>query len=395
MAILILSRFDINIFPVDKWLSSYENDKIVFVQKKFEDDYQAKGFTEVKGFENYDSDAPLELAALKISEIYKITKIFAFDERDIKRAGRLRSYLKIKGQQVESAIAYRDKYIMKEILCRNGISVPPFGKADTVYDILLFIHLHGYPVLMKPRNMYSAINVKKINNDIDLEDYLKQHDLNDMMIEKFMPYEMVSCNGFIVNNQIIFSSVTIYLKPRMEYRDPLVAITVPDTFENAKLIQQYCREVVACLPEVGSGPFHSEIFIHGNQCYLCEIASRTAGGGINECMENSYKIKFYEEWAKSTFIEEYVFPTVNFQKFTASILIPKHGGKVKCIVETLPFSWIVSNFKYVHPGDIIEESCRNGDKVAMVLVEGGSYEETIEHAQDVIIYYEREFLLED
>ena len=176
MALLILTRFSINQFPVNKWFDECNEKKIVFIQEKYKHEYIGKGFFEVKSFVNYDFDAAIEIAAIDVHEKHKITKIFAFDERDVERAGRLRSFLNIPGQQYESALAYRNKLIMKRMLSMKGITVPSFKKIDTVYDILKFVKKYNYPILIKPINLYSAINIKRIDNKCDLETYLNQID---------------------------------------------------------------------------------------------------------------------------------------------------------------------------------------------------------------------------
>ena len=65
------------------------------------------------------------------------------------------------------------------------------------------------------------------------------------------------------------------------------------------LIKDYCKKVISSLPQMENGAFHSEIFINSDRCLLCEIASRSAGGGITACINNSFQFDFYEEWAKT------------------------------------------------------------------------------------------------
>lgn len=394
MAILVLSRFSIKYFKIDKWFRESNERIIVFTPKIYVEEYEKKNFYSVKGFVNYDFDAAIELAAIEINKKNTITRIFAFDERDIERAGRLRKFFKIPGQQYESALAYRNKLVMKEILLLNGVEVPKFKKVNTVYDILNFIREYNYPIIIKPCNLYAAINTKKIEDLKELEEYLNQIDLKDMMIEKYISYNMVSYNGFVVNNKIVFSSLTLYLKPRLCYHDYLVAITVPNSYQGNDIINQYCVDVINKLPTIDVGPFHSELFFDGKKCLLCEIASRTAGGGINECIENSYGIKMYEEWAKSTYVRGYKFPLVKFQKYTASIIIPKQKGIIKYIPDKTPFEWVVSYWKYVSQGDVMQDAVRNGDKIAIVLVEGNTYEEIMDRVLISISYFEKNIIIE-
>ena len=388
MSILVLNRFNPQYNPIKKWFRECPEDVILFVPMAYIDFYPKDCFTVVKGFDNYDITASIELEAIQICKEYGIDKIFALDERDIERAGRLRSFLHLKGQNELSSMAYRNKLFMKEILCRDGIPVPPFRKVSSVFDIVDFIRIHDFPILIKPINLYSAMNVEKVNDYQDLLHYLNRIELKDMMIEKYIPYDMVSCNGIVVDNTIVFSSVSIYLKPRIEYQDYLVSITVPDTHENVPIIKDYCKKVISSLPQMENGAFHSEIFINSDRCLLCEIASRSAGGGITACINNSFQFEFYEEWAKTSFVSGYVFPNVNFCKYSASIIIPKKNGQVNKLIETFPFRWVVHHYWEVCVGETIQVSKYNGDKLGVVIVEGNSYEEIINHVDEVKCYIE-------
>ena len=143
MSILVLNRFNPQYNPIKKWFRECPEDVILFVPMAYIDFYPKDCFTVVKGFDNYDITASIELEAIQICKEYGIDKIFALDERDIERAGRLRSFLHLKGQNELSSMAYRNKLFMKEILCRDGIPVPPFRKVSSVFDIvdLSLIHI--------------------------------------------------------------------------------------------------------------------------------------------------------------------------------------------------------------------------------------------------------------
>ena len=394
MSIMILCRYPSQFLNFKDWFKNCDENIFLFVNKKYEKDYKKLNFATVVGFKNYDYDASIELEAIKLSKENKITNIFAFEERDILRAGRLRDFLHIKGQDYQSSLAYRNKLVMKTILSTNGITVPAFSKADTIYDILRFIEVHGYPILIKPVDKYAAIDTRKIENWNELVDYCSEINIENMMVEEFIDSDMGSCNGMVIDNKIEFVASTIYLLPRLQFNRYLVAITLPPHDHRAKKMEVYCREVIKTLPPMQTSVFHSELFLSENSIKLCEIASRIPGGGITDAIKYSYNIDLNEQWAKIIVNKNYSFPHVKFNKYSASIIVPKRKGKIKRIAASLPYDWVENYFLSVKEGDIIEDSQKNGDKVALIIITSDTYPEIIDRITQITNYFEKHLIIE-
>jgi phosphoribosylaminoimidazole carboxylase (NCAIR synthetase) len=64
------------------------------------------------------------------------------------------------GQTIESALRYRDKVIMKEVLLEAGIRVPVFSAVESAQDIIEFYEKHGPKVgtqFLAPPNLSKVI----------------------------------------------------------------------------------------------------------------------------------------------------------------------------------------------------------------------------------------------
>jgi len=394
MAILIFDRFSIKNRPLNKWFLDCKEPMYVFTVSNHVEEYKNAGFLNVVGFENYDNDAYIELSVLELSEKVKIEKIFVCDERDIIRAANFRQYLNIDGQSYESALAYRNKVMMKTILACNGIKVPPFKKITNAKDILDFIELHAYPILIKPVDLYASINIEKINCYDDLKSFCNRIGLKNMMVERFVDAKMVSCNGLVINNKIEFISTTIYFEPRLQYQDYMITITIPSNDSFTDLVEAYCRDVIQTLPHLETSVFHSEIFVENSECSLCEIASRPAGGGISDSIRHSYGIDFYEELAKATYNADYKLPKYHFKQLSGCLTIPKKKGTVQQMIDRLPYSWVVEYYSQVKKGDIIDNSQENGDRLALVIIVGEDMEQLLLRFDIIKKFFEENMLID-
>ena len=70
------------------------------------------------------------------------------------------------------------------------------------------------------------------------------------------------------------------------------------------------------------------------------------------------------------------------------LLYRKKNGQVNKLIETFPFRWVVHHYWEVCVGETIQVSKYNGDKLGVVIVEGNSYEEIINHVDEVKCYIE-------
>ncbi len=395
MAILVLDMFEVDDMPIQEWFQGCDEEVYIFTRAEVVDDYKKVGFSNVKGFKSYSNNSIIELETLELMKEKNIDKIFICDERDVIRGAKLRERFNIKGQSYESALAYRNKVIMKSYLVNHGLKVPPFMEIKSVYDVLKFVEIHGYPIIIKPIDLYAAINTVIIYSYNQLKEYCSEHELNNMMVEKYMQAEMVSCNGLIVNDKLNFICTTKYLKPRINYNDYLTAVTIPSDQSESILAEEYCKKVIKVLPSVGTSVFHSEIFIENGECYLCEIASRPAGGGITESVKCSYGIDLYKEWAQATFLKNYEFPKISDFRYSGSIIIPKKNGIIKKMVNSFPYEWVVEYRPMVKEGERIEDSKRNGDRVGTAIIVAESEELLLDRFVQIKKFVETNMIIEE
>lgn len=374
MAVLILTRFKPFMVDYKTWLFHSKEQLIIFTPLKYKKAYEEDGYNLVIGFEDFDNDNIIFFRANKYFHEIGFSTIIALDERDIIRAAILRQEYNIVGQKLESALAYRNKIIMKSLLQKQNIPVVPFAPVNCLFDIYKFIQTYNYPVVLKPISGMGGLNTYIIYSDNDLYSILQINTLKDYMIEKYMDCPMGTFDGIVINNKIIFSSSCLYFNPRINYNQPLALSILSPKDDLFYKLKTYGEQIISTLPSVETSVFHCEIFINNDTLLLCECASRSPGGKIDECIKQSYGINMNEYVCKSLFS----LPTLNnfkFKTYTGSIMIPKQRGILKKIPTEYPFKWVTEIEYRYHCGDKIEPTKLNGDVLMTIVLKGNSVSE--------------------
>ena len=141
--------------PVHKILSDIPSDKLLLIAgaKMFSEEEQIElvpFFNSISRVENYRDSGKFELEVCDLFKKKPFKRIIIYHEYDLLRAAKLRDFFGLEGQNYASALAFRDKVLMKETLANAGIKVPSFMKVGSPIDVLEFIYKHGFPVVIKP-----------------------------------------------------------------------------------------------------------------------------------------------------------------------------------------------------------------------------------------------------
>ncbi|TAK72685.1 MAG: hypothetical protein EPO11_09765, partial [Gammaproteobacteria bacterium] len=104
----------------------------------------------IEFFDNYHHSDLIEKRITELNTFYRFKKIIVMAEVDILRTARVRGELKIEGQDLFSAVSFRDKHVMKTIAQKNNVLVPRFRKITNTFDLLDFIRIVDYPIIIKP-----------------------------------------------------------------------------------------------------------------------------------------------------------------------------------------------------------------------------------------------------
>lgn len=295
MNLLVLSRQLAELAPFDDWLcESIRTSRLLTAQDRIPE-YRNMPFSSIEGFGNYEHNALVEMAALRLSRNWRIDRIVATSESDILRAGWLRSLLGLPGQCAESAHAFRNKLEMKRRLCGRveGLRIPHYQAVEHSCDVLQFVEQRGYPAIVKPVDGSGSEEVTVLRNEGDVEKLLGAGVRHGLEIESFIAGDLYHVDGLVIDGELIFCWPSKYMHDTLWFTTG--GITASHMLDAANPLTTRLRaaaaEVLQILPTPNCTSFHLEVFhTPDDELYFCEIASRTGGGLINAMLEAAFGI---------------------------------------------------------------------------------------------------------
>ncbi|MGB8956216.1 MAG: ATP-grasp domain-containing protein [Tumebacillaceae bacterium] len=400
MSILIMSKMAYAQAPYDDWLQDLEEDLIVLTTP----DHAAQGqnYHHVEAFGAFDTNPCIEVRAMELAEEHDFRVIFGPSECDLLRAARLRETLGIKGQSYESALAFRDKTVMKTYLKQAGIRVPHFAKIHSALDIYQFIQQHGYPVVVKPVDGIGSKNTAVLRNRNDLISYLQEDLATNLEVETFVEGEMYHVDGLILNGEIVLIWPSKYTTGCLAFQDGtsngsyLLGAENPMT---ARLID-YVKQVLGALPTPEHVSFHAEVFhTPQDELVFCEIAGRTGGGHIRQAFKTGFGVDLNQISVQAQCGIK--FDSADFatgaqvpRQYCGFLMVPSKKGVLRKVPEGRYADWVTQSKITAAPNQVFNGSVSSADTIGLFFVEGESEEQVISRLQELTGWLERSFVWE-
>jgi len=338
MSVLILHKLKEG-EPYFKWLEDIE-DVYLFTTENVQFDTTVYSYT--KEYENYTINEQLVNDAIKLGKKKNIKHVLSFYEDDIIRAAKIREAIGIEGQHYKSAVAYRNKLVMKDYIRNAGLNCPEYQEIISSRDVLDFVSKHEYPVVVKPIDGMGSQNTYTITNEIELGEFLSNHLDSNMMIERYQSGQMYSSNGLVVDNKIVFCSINRYSSGGLFYKQDsgFLAELIDPSNTIFEKIKSFTEKIISSLPSPNIMVFHCEVFVDQKEIVFCEIASRPGGGAICEMIDFSYGINLNELAAKMLCGIDVKIPDEKPRLLSAYYKIPKKEGTLVASVDSIPYDWV-------------------------------------------------------
>lgn len=389
--ILIFVKSDYFKTPYDRWLLGMEISPIIFVAEEYAKEY--RHMEHVYSFADYDNNPLVEEKALEIASKLNLIGIFARAESDIIRAAKLREILQLKGQTVESALAYRDKLVMKNCLQKSKIIMPSYCKADLREEVINFAKQHGFPIVMKPRTGSGSFGINIINNEDELHNYLKEKSLTNMMAETFINGQMFHVDGLVVDGRVVFIQPSKYVNDCLSFRknEYLGSCSLSPSDKLYQPLVDVTNEVLNVLPTPKNMTFHAEIWEKDDgQLVFCEIASRTGGSMISLTLKYCFGFDIDKLWflAECGFSQSFD-QSVKYQP-AGWIHFPPLNGILDYIPKGLEPKYIKTSHYCAEIGKRYNGGVKSGLFLAGYVIGGKSEEEILKNIAFTVNWFFRE-----
>ncbi|WP_052499142.1 ATP-grasp domain-containing protein [Streptomyces vietnamensis] len=260
------------------------------------------GFAEVERVPDYTDDAAVLDAARRMAGRHAVTRVLALAEADVERAAALRAGLGLPGQLPESARAYRDKVLMKELAAEGGVAVPPFAAVASAADVEAFMAAHPGPVVVKPRGGSGSTGVAVLHDPARIPELADRLTAGDHEVEGYVTGRMCHVDALHVGGEPVVCVPSVYTDGgclshwtdsgngswTLPADDPLYERLVAETWK-----------LVGALPAAPALFVHAEFFVtDAGGIVLCEIAGRVGGTPIPAMLEALLGLDPRHLWAR-------------------------------------------------------------------------------------------------
>lgn len=299
MSICIISRWPRERADFAEWLNDYNEDIYLITNRQEAAEYAAP--IHVVPVEDIGQCGQVSLALWDMQRFTTIDRIVVFEEGDILHAARLRDRFEIPGQTYASALAFRNKVVMKEVAQRGGIPVSPFQALEAPLDAMVFAKHHGYPVVIKPMAGMSSTDTFILPDEQSLRTWLSNHSVDNMMVEQFVDGAVYHVDGIYDHGQFPFMVTSQYINTCLAYRTGKGTghiVMNPSDFL-AQRLMKFTTDLLAVMPTPAVTAFHTEIFVTPNgSLLLCEVASRAPAARVPELFQQAFGFNIHRALAQ-------------------------------------------------------------------------------------------------
>jgi biotin carboxylase len=374
--------------PLHKILSDIKPDRLLLLAgEKFfsetEKEKLAPFFNTIVRVKDYRNSGNLEMEAYKLYEQKPFHKIIAYHEYDLLRAAKLREFFGLEGQNYQSALAFRNKIVMKDILQKAGIKVPNYSSVNSPFDIMDFARKNGFPVVVKPIMGTGGDRVTILRSLPDVEDYARIEKAfndtyqTDLEVESYVEGVTYHVDGFIKDDRIIASWPSICLNHAIDLKVGKYVAHHHLEPQNPMVerLNRYAELVIKSLPTPSNTAFLLELFYDKpkDEFIFCEMATRV-GGGVKEMWPEAFGIDLEDEFIRmqaglklpeklDNFFET-IQMTPHLKAISGWIIFPKRSGVLESIQKTTPFSWVKEYIVRVEPGIVTHTTANVSDSLA-------------------------------
>ncbi len=218
----------------------------------------------------------------------------------------LRERLGIPGLPVATALNFRDKARMKDVLRAAGVPCARHALAETADEARAFAARVGYPVVVKPPAGAGSVATFRAASDVELAEALAAAPPSagdPVLLEEFVVGDEHSLETISLDGRPVWHSLTRYYPTPLEaVRNPWVqwCVVLPREADGPEYddIKRVGDEALAALG-MTTGVTHMEWFRRRDgSLAISEVAARPPGAQITTLVARSTDTDFVRAWAR-------------------------------------------------------------------------------------------------
>jgi len=296
--------------------------------------------------------------------------VFCRAEVDVIRAAKIRQRYGLPGQDLKSAMCFRDKFLMKETLSPYPVKMADYRQIDSAEELIEFASRNGLPLVIKPRLASGSSGVAILHSTEEIHSYLhlNKNQLAGMLAEDYVSGEMFHIDGLVVHGEIKFLQPFRYINNCLSYRDNLYIGNIPLGRHDplyARLVSAV-KEVLDAMPSTPHFAFHCEMWVTPqDEIVFCEIASRTGGGMISFLIEEMTGFNIDKAWLLAEcriHLSSYPDYQESFLRF-GCVCIPPAKGRLMSLPAEYP-----QEVRKTHLTGKVNEIYTGGEKSGLYLI---------------------------
>lgn len=273
-----------------------------------------------------------------------VQAILAVDDSAAVIAAKASEALGLAHNSVESALAARNKYHMRQLFAAGGVPSPHFKLYEITDNPAVIAAEVAYPCVLKPLLLNGSRGVIRANNPVEFQDAFawvgrmltsieRVPGSTQILVENFIPGFEVALEGVIDQGRL--KVLALFDKP-----DPLdgpffeetIYVTPSRLPDAVQASIGACAEQAAFALGLRHGPVHAELRVNDNGPWMVEIAGRSIGGLCSQTLNFGLEGVSLEELILRQVAGMEIDSLTREPQANGVMMIPiPHGGIFKCV----------------------------------------------------------------